>query len=617
MNNFKEVVEDIKNQIDSEQVKNKILSDLNIQMKNEKCKCFSHSPSADTVMSFDKKKKRFKCFSCGITYDIFTHYQEYYNLSFYEAAKAIVNDFSINVFIKENKTVRKAIKEPTDFKETYFSEMEYITKRKISKKTIDRVKNVKSDGKGNIVFQYKNEEGKLVANKFRPSRKITKEDKCPKMWFEKGTNINSLYNMENIDVTKPLVICEGEFDCLSLIESGIKNSVSIPSGVNGYSEWLTTNYDWLEQFEEITIWFDNDEPDENGKRPGLEGAREVFNRLNNKSVKIVYLKDCKDINEVLFKFGKDRVVEELEKASTPMIDGVKKLSQIGRFNINEVEKLETGILPIDKVILGVPYGSLVVLTGRPGEGKSTILNQICIGQSIKDNKKTFLFSGELMEETVKGWLLHTLANKENLTIKKNKYGDEYSYLDIEQESKIEKIIDEKISIHTDENYMINSIIEKMERLAKRYGVKIFAIDNLMVVEEEDKDEYRTQTSIVKKLKSFAKKYKAIVYLVAHPRKGNSEEDLSNEDVSGSGNIINLGDYIMSVRRVKNEDGTDAYTRFKVSKNRYTGKTVSIKLQFDECRRRFYSSGEKLELGIDYLNTNQEFIQVECEDIWEK
>ena len=615
MSNIKDVIEDIKNQIDAEQVKNKIAADKGLKLKNDKCLCFIHGEK-NPSMSFNSKKKRFKCFSCGESYDIFTHYQEYYGLSFLEGVRSIIKDFSLNIYLEENKSVRKANKKPTVFEgDISFGVLEYINKRKISKAIIDKVKNVKCDGKGNIVFQYKNENGELVANKFRPARKVKKEDKCPKMWFEKDTNINTLFNMENVNITKPLVICEGEFDCLSLIECGITNAVSIPSGVNGTNEWITTNYDFIEQFDEVVIWFDNDEPDEKGKRPGLEGARETFNRLNNKSVKIVYLKDANDINEVLFRFGKDKVLEELRNASTPMIDGVKKTSQIGRFNIHDVEKLKTGFLPVDKAIIGVPYGSLVVLTGRPGEGKSTVLNQICIGQSIKSNKKVFLFSGELMEETTKGWMFHTLANKSQLTVKKNEYGDEYAFLGSREEACMDEMLEDKIYIHTDDNYMIDSIIDKMEILAKRYGAKIFAIDNLMVVEEDDKDEFRTQTKIVKKLKAFAKKYKAIVYLVAHPRKGNSSEELANEDVSGSGNIINLGDYVMSIRRVKDENGNDAYTSFKVSKNRYTGKLVSVKLKFDEQRRRFYTSDEKLELGVDFLAINQEFIQVECEG-WE-
>ena len=40
----------------------------------------------------------------------------------------------------------------------------------------------------------------------------------------------------------------------------------------------------------------------------------------------------------------------------------------------------------------------------------------------------------------------------------------------------------------------------------------------MVTENDEKEELRNQTEIVKKLKSFAKKYNAVVHLVSTPKK---------------------------------------------------------------------------------------------------
>ena len=82
--NLKNAIDDIKRYIDSEAVKNKIALDLGLKFKNNKCLCFLHSES-NPSMAFDSKKKKFKCFSCGQSYDIFNHYQEHYNQSFLEA----------------------------------------------------------------------------------------------------------------------------------------------------------------------------------------------------------------------------------------------------------------------------------------------------------------------------------------------------------------------------------------------------------------------------------------------------------------------------------------------------------------------------------------------------
>lgn len=596
---IKNVIEDIKLYIDSEQVKNKIAQDLGLKFKNNKCLCFLHSES-NPSMSFDSKKKKFKCFSCGQTYDIFNHYQEYYNKTFLEAIKDIVSDFNLNIELDYKKTDRKPKKAPT-MHDSYTSDiLNYCEKRGISKKTVDYV-GVKE--KNNcVVFEYKNELGEHVSNKYRRTKK-PKDNKSPKMWFEKDTNINTLFNMDKVNPSEPLLICEGEFDCLSAIESGFRNSVSIPSGVNGTNEWLTTNWTFLEQFEEIIIWFDNDEA-------GLKGSREVYNRLSNNSVKIVSYTEFNDINEVLHHKGKQEVLEAILKAQTPIIEGIYTLDNIEDFNIYEAEKLKTGIHAIDSKIVGMVFGSLNVFTGRNGAGKSTILNQIYVGEALRQRQKVFIFSGELVASNVKDWLLSTLANIDHFAEFTTKDGIKYKRVTKEARSLITDRIKDKVFLYGEDDYNIDTIISKMEILAKRFGVKVFCIDNLMVIEDNEKDEYKVQTSIVKKFKNFAKKYNAIVHLVAHPRKSQNI-DVNKDDVAGSANITNLADYVTSIERKFNEDGTDNITKLSILKNRHTGKNCYAELKYNDIRHRFFSSSEMIELNTNYLDN--EFQQVSLDD----
>ena len=174
--NLKNAIDDIKRYIDSEAVKNKIALDLGLKFKNNKCLCFLHSES-NPSMAFDSKKKKFKCFSCGQSYDIFNHYQEHYNQSFLEATKSIVRDFNLNIDIIINDTDRKLKKAPTKHNNYTENILSYCEKRNISKSTIDYV-GVKENNNC-VVFEYKNELGEHLANKYRK----TKKSEGPKMWF--------------------------------------------------------------------------------------------------------------------------------------------------------------------------------------------------------------------------------------------------------------------------------------------------------------------------------------------------------------------------------------------------------------------------------------------------
>lgn len=587
--NFKNIVDDIKKYIDAEQVKNKIALDLGLKFKNNKCLCFKHSES-NPSMSYDSKKKKFKCFSCAASYDIFNHYQEYYNKSFLEAIKSIINDFNLNIDIIINESDRKPKKSPTKHENYNKNILTYCEKRDISKTTIDYV-GVKENNNC-VVFEYRNELGEHLANKYRK----TKKSEGAKMWFEKGTNVNTLFNMDKINISDPLLITEGEFDCLSAIESGFKNTVSIPSGVNGTNEWITSNWTFIEQFEEIIIWFDNDEA-------GIKGAREVFNRLPNSSVKIVRCEVANDINELLHKYGKLAVLKQIEKASTPILEGVATLDMIEDFDVHEAETLKTGIDYIDDKLVGMVFGSLNVLSGRNSSGKSTILNQIYIAEAINQGYKTFLFSGELVGGNVKYWLLQTLANEEQFAEYTAKDGHKYKKVTMQAKEKIVNDMKDRFFLYDSDDYKIEAMIEKMTILAKRYGVRVFVIDNLMTVESSLKDKYEAETDIVKRLKNFAKKYNALVHLVAHPRKSMNDE-IEKDDVAGSANITNLADYVTTISRAKDEEQEyDAI--LKILKNRHTGVNVGKKLMFSIERKRFYSAETEKELNKRYLDLWEE------------
>ena len=592
---IRKAIEDIKLYLDAEQVKNKIALDRGLKLNNQnKCLCFKHTET-NPSMSFDVKHKKFKCFSCNANVDIFEHYQEYYSVSFIEAVKLIVKDFNLNIELNIKDTERKPKKAPTTHNTYNDKVLSYCNKRGISKNVLDYV-GVK-ESSNNVCFEYRNELGEHIANKYR----FTSKNARPKMLFEANTNINTLFNMDKVDITKPLLVTEGEFDTLASIEAGFRNSVSIPSGVNSTNQWITTNWDFLEQFEEIIIWFDNDEA-------GIKGAREVFNRLSNKSVKIVMCDLANDINELLFKFGKEEVLKQIDKAYTPLVSGIVTLDMVEDFNVYEANKLQTGINAIDDEILGMVFGSLNVLSGRNGAGKSTILNQIYIGEAIKQGEKVFLFSGELVAGNVKEWLVRTLANEEHL-IEFTARNKKYKATSIEGKKDIIEKIKDKIYLYDSDDYKIDSVIHKMEILAKRQGVKVFIIDNLMILEMNSIDEYKAQSEAVKKLKAFAKKYNAIVHLIAHPRKSLNEE-ITKDDVAGSANITNLADYVTILERNFKED-REYDAKLSIVKNRHTGVNASVALKFDIDRKRFYSSMEKRELLVNYFDG--QFEQVELDN----
>ena len=65
-------------------------------------------------------------------------------------------------------------------------------------------------------------EGAIVSAKYRSLE--------AKDFTQEAGGAHDFFGIETVDITKPLIIVEGEMDCLSAIEAGIENVVSVPSG---------------------------------------------------------------------------------------------------------------------------------------------------------------------------------------------------------------------------------------------------------------------------------------------------------------------------------------------------------------------------------------------------
>jgi len=101
----------------------------------------------------------------------------------------------------------------------------------------------------NIVFNYF--EGETVVNKkYRSGDKGFTQSKEGKPIFY---NINSAIGQES------LYIVEGEFDVLALVQIGIKNVVSVPSGANDNDNYWINSEPYLKDVKKFYIAVDNDQ----------------------------------------------------------------------------------------------------------------------------------------------------------------------------------------------------------------------------------------------------------------------------------------------------------------------------------------------------------------------
>jgi twinkle protein len=161
-----------------------------------------------------------------------------------------------------------------------------LQKRRISEKTCELFKAYK-DGE-QLRFHYYNSAGSLLG------AKIKTKDKD----FRCEGEVKTLYGMQNFrhKTTKKeqkLVIVEGEMDALSVWEAQPNwDVVSIPNGAPAAKKAIQHNYEWVNYYDKIVLFFDNDEA-------GQKAANEAAGVLPPGKVFIGALEDYKDASDAL------------------------------------------------------------------------------------------------------------------------------------------------------------------------------------------------------------------------------------------------------------------------------------------------------------------------------
>lgn len=435
----------------------------------------------------------------------------------------------------------------------------YFESRKINRETVT-ASHIQANGDGMIVFPcYMG--GVDVFEKYRRPWKPKPTEKG-KEWASPGCK-PILFGMDDCSFSQPLIITEGQLDCLSLRQAGYPNAVSVPMGCEN-TAWIDHCFEWLEKFTTIILFGDSDEP-------GRKMVREVAKRLDEARCLIVdgypTRPDshilCKDANEILYFYGELKLVEMVESARATPISGVIDLADVEPIDPTSVEAVKTNIPDLDKALGGFGVSQVIVLSGRSGEGKSTLSGLILLN-AIEQQWKCCAYSGELSKEKFQEWINLQAAGSEYITLKhSNTRGCDVPVVPYEVSRRIRDWYRGKFYVYDNDGFSEESEHARILRLftasARRYGCRVFLVDNLMSSLADEEEEFRAQARFVNDLKKFAKRFGAVVMVVSHPRKTKKGESIEKADVSGASAIVNLADSVIvaekpDLRIIKNRDG---------------------------------------------------------------
>ena len=482
----------------------------------------------------------------------------------------LCRDFGFRLGMEAEQEYRQFPQPPRKI-EPRESAIAYLASRGISKETAEKFEVTAYEDRPNVLFfPFFNEFGKLVFIKYRNMAFKKGHKKGNKEWCESGGQ-PILFGMKQCVNFDRLVITEGQLDSMSVSEAGIENAVSVPMGMNGFT-WLPNCFDWIRKFDRVVVFGDL----EKGHMSLLDTLKQ---RLPNRVLAVRkedYLGE-KDANDILRSFGAEAVRKAVENAQEPDIGYVKELADVEDVDLNLLPKVKTGFYEIDSALGGgICFGQVCLLTGKRGKGKSTFMSNV-VANAIDQDVGVFAYSGELAGYHFKRWLNCQLAGDNYMIASENEYGDTVYTIDPEISRQISEwyrgkafIYDNEFVEGSDEH---TALVEIVREVASRRNVKLICIDNLMTAMDtvtEQSNLYLAQSNFVGELKKIAVRYDVAIILVAHPRKQGRGEDTAfdNDDVSGSGDITNKVDIVMSYDRAA--EGADHDCELVISKNRLAG-----------------------------------------------
>jgi twinkle protein len=349
----------------------------------------------------------------------------------------------------------------------------------------------------------------LINIKYRDGRKNFKLFKGAEKVFY---NINSIIGFDTC------VIVEGEMDVLALHEAGVTNTISVPNGATlntNNLEYLDACIDYFEDKEKIILAVDSDEA-------GQALQAELIRRLGSEVCYLASFDECKDANEYLQKYGKDKLLDRITNCRPVPLENVTTFrdieDDITDFVRHGFKKgYQVGLSNFDR-IFSTYTGQFITVTGIPSSGKSDFVDQMVVGYNANygwktafaspENVPTYLHAHKLMRKT---W--QRMPSKEDIgTDRWNQVADHcnsnYFHIDMER-------------------YTLESVLKKGAELVKRKGIKCLVIDPFNKIRDVDcktEDVNRYTMEYLTKIEVFAKKYDVLVFVVAHPTKMYKDKD---------------------------------------------------------------------------------------------
>ena len=467
-------------------------------------------------------------------------------------------------------------------------EPQRLQKRKIPEEVCAKYK-IYRDG-DLLRFYYCDESGRVAGCKTKTKDKTFRyEGETPGTLF--GQN---LYPSSG----KRVVITEGELDAASCaVAMPTWPHVSLPSGAASARKSIQKALHWLQGYEEVCLFFDNDEP-------GRRAAEEAASVLPPGKVSIALLSDkYKDASEALMAGDNEAIRKAIWDAKEYRPDGIVDAKSLKDLVTTPTPPCDHDY-PFDglnRLLHGIRYGSLVTFTAGSGIGKSSFCRQIAAALLQRGESVGYLALEESNRQTALGMM--------SVGVGKALHIGEHDKATLEDAYARTMATWNLFLYDGFGSYEPDVIYNRIEYLASGLDCRIVFLDHLSILLSGlDGDERRMIDQTMTKLRSLVERTGITLFLVSHLRR--TQTDHNHEEgarvtigqLRGSASIAQLADGVIALERDQQSSDEHAVTTVRLLKNRYSGEVgvaSTLKYNLETCNFTEYEAEPDFNPATDF------------------
>ena len=462
-----------------------------------------------------------------------------------------------------------------------------IPNRKLEQKTCEKYK-IYKDG-DSLRFHYFSNDGKLIGAKVRTKSKLfTYEGETDGAFFGQHLFPSS---------GRRVVITEGELDAASCQEAMPGwPMVSLPSGAASAKKSIQRNLQWLQGFEEVVLFFDNDEA-------GRKAATDAASVLPPGKVKIARLEAFKDASDALQANAAEDIKRAIWDAKPYRPDGIidgKTLLELVT-TPNPPNDHDYPFQGLQDKLHGIRYGELVTITAGSGIGKSSFCRDIATQLLQAGERVGYLALEESNRRTALG--LMSAAVGKPLHLGEQQHADLVEAFDNTMANWNLYLFDGFGSYDPDVIY------NRIEYLAAGLDCRIIFLDHLSILLSGlDGDERKMIDQTMTRLRSLVERTGIALFLVSHLRRATGDKNheeggrVTLGQLRGSAAIAQLSDSVIALERDQQGGSEHNATTVRVLKNRYSGETgIASTLEYDlnTCKFNETETEPEFDPGTDF------------------